>query len=190
MMAAGLMTPVTAPMLSPSPVIHQRNSNGPSFNGQYTNGPTISAHPHHYYNHSNSQTTTKPLTPIKEMASRIGDSHGILSDTKDDDNSSSDNGCCPPQQQPNMCKRENIYATPFYRQLGILLLRTFLILWRDKSLTLMRFLIHLVTALMIGFIYYGIGNEAENALNNFRYCFYSIMFIMYSAFSSILVKCK
>ncbi|XP_061389329.1 ATP-binding cassette sub-family G member 1 [Musca vetustissima] len=160
MMASGLMTPVTAPVL-PTP----------------TTTTTTSG------------TNNKPLTPIKEMASRLGDSHGLLSDnTKDLDSSSAENGCCPAQQQPNLCKSENIYATPFYRQLGILLLRTFLILWRDKSLTLIRFVIHLITALMIGFIYYGIGNEAENALNNFRYCFYSIMFIMYSAFSSILVK--
>ncbi|XP_075151194.1 ATP-binding cassette sub-family G member 1-like [Haematobia irritans] len=192
MMASGLITPVTAPVLS-TPMTQTNNSNG-----QYVNGPTsASAHPYHYHQHH--QTTNyishhKPLTPIKEMASRIGDSHGILSDNtnaKEDGVSTAENGCCPSHtQSKGLCKSENIYATPFYRQLGILLLRTFLILWRDKSLTLMRFIIHLVTALLIGFLYYGIGNEAENALNNFRYCFYSIMFIMYSAFSSILVKCK
>lgn len=83
-----------------------------------------------------------------------------------------------------------VYGTPFHRQLRILLLRTFLLLWRDKSLTCIRFGTNLVTAFIIGFLYYNIGNDAGNALNSFRYCFYSIMFIMYTAFSSILVKCK
>lgn len=174
-MAAGLMTPVTAPVLST-----------PIANGHYS--------PPKYANRSNNthhQTTTKPLTPIKEMSSRIGDSQGILNSDSYNSTSTADNddGCCQ-IDSPKLCKRENIYATPFYRQLGILLLRTFLILWRDKSLTMIRFIIHLITALLIGCLYYGIGNQAENALNNFRYCFYTIMFIMYSAFSSILVKCK
>lgn len=168
-MASGLMTPVTAPVLSPAVNINHAN-------GQYTQ--------HNTHNSSH----TKPLTPIKEMSSRLGDSRGIVNESNE--RTTKDNDCCQQMDCPKLCRSENIYATPFYRQLGILLLRTFLILWRDKSLTSLRFIIHLVTALLIGFLYYGIGNEAENALNNFRYCFYSIMFIMYSAFSSILVKCE
>uniref|UniRef100_A0A1A9WZY3 ABC transporter domain-containing protein n=1 Tax=Glossina brevipalpis TaxID=37001 RepID=A0A1A9WZY3_9MUSC len=89
---------------------------------------------------------------------------------------------------PNLCGQQNIYATPFYHQINILLIRTFTILWRDRSLSAIRIIISLVTAFLIGWLYYGIGNDAGNALNNFRYCFYSIMFIMFTAFSSILVK--
>lgn len=176
MMASGLMTPVTAPLLS----------------------PPISAAPNNKYQRYSSNSNNKPLTPIKEMCSRIGDSHGILEDvavnrhSSDIVNSSTKTKSKPKIQleTPNLCKSENIYATPFYRQLSILLVRTFLILWRDKSLSLMRLVIHLITALMIGSIYYGIGDTAENVLNSFRYCFYSIMFIMYCAFSAILVKCE
>lgn len=87
-----------------------------------------------------------------------------------------------------ICKRENVYATPFYLQTLILLERTFLILWRDKGLTLMRIVIHLIMASLVGILYYGIGNDAGNALNNFRYIFYTLMFVMYTAFSSILVN--
>ncbi|XP_065356934.1 ATP-binding cassette sub-family G member 1 [Calliphora vicina] len=174
MMAAGLMTPVMAPIFTPA---INSNQSSPTANGHC---PTTM-----YSNHSNHHT--KPLTPIKEMSSRIGNSKGILNESNDN-STDGDNGCCQQLDAPKLCKSENIYATPFYRQLGILLLRTFLILWRDKSLTTIRFIIHLITALLIGCLYYGIGNQAENALNNFRYCFYSIMFIMYSAFSSILVK--
>lgn len=166
-MAAGLLTPVTAPIMSPGPQ-HVRTFN------------------------------FKPMTPINELSSRIWDSQtGVTA-------SETDGNCCKPKKKKKpkptipsldldpaqLCKRENIYATPFYRQLSILLLRTFLLIWRDSSLTTMRFCIHLAIGLLIGFLYYNIGNDANNSLNNFRYVFYTIMFIMYCAFSGILVKCK
>lgn len=88
----------------------------------------------------------------------------------------------------NLCRRE-MYASPFHEQLGILLMRTFLILWRDKSLTLTRITIHLMMALVVGFLYFGIGNDGANATNNFKYIFYAIMFTMYTAFALISVKC-
>lgn len=177
MMAAGQMTPVTAPVLTPSIA-------------------TSSGRPQKIPNY-------KQLTPINEMSSKIWDSCGVLGGGNDATNTKEHQHLTdkvyykpttskrPVQLDPaRLCKRENIYATPFHRQLGILLVRTFLILWRDKSLTTMRFVIHFVTALLIGSLYFGIGNEAGNALNNFRYVFYTIMFIMYCAFSSILVNCK
>lgn len=122
------------------------------------------------------------LTSIKEMPSSfLTSSINILNTPK------------KPKFQfrsPKLCRHQNIYATPFYHQISILLIRTFIILWRDRSLSAIRFAISFVTAFLIGWLYYGIGNDAGNALNNFRYCFYSIMFIMFTAFSSILVKCK
>lgn len=87
-----------------------------------------------------------------------------------------------------VCKPDKFYATPFYLQTLILLERTFLILWRDKGLTCMRIVIHLIMASLVGILYYGIGNDAGNALNIFRYIFYTLMFVMYTAFSSILVN--
>ncbi|XP_037928430.1 ATP-binding cassette sub-family G member 4 [Teleopsis dalmanni] len=176
MMASASMTPVTAPVLSPD-LTRTPNHN-------YCKDPSI---------------RVKQLTPINEMSSRIWDSrnqlgeNGQITKEQPQPQQSDSNGYKPkkPKLQIDpgkLCKRENIYATPFYRQLSILLVRTFLILWRDQSLTTMRFIIHFVTALLIGFLYYGIGNDAGNALNNFRYAFYTIMFIMFCAFSSILVK--
>lgn len=87
-------------------------------------------------------------------------------------------------------KEEHMYPTSYFRQLSLLLLRTFLILWRDRSLTTMRIMIHLIMAPLIGTLYFGIGNEAHNALNNYKYAFFSIMFLMYTAFSSIIMNCK
>ncbi|KAH8337585.1 hypothetical protein KR074_011605 [Drosophila pseudoananassae] len=165
LMAAGLITPVTAPVMTTSIPAHFLQSGG-----------------------------FKPLTPINELSSRLWDSQAGGIGSGDVGGRS----CCKPKKKKprpaldldpsNLCKRENIYATPFYRQLGILLLRTFLLIWRDSSLTTMRFAIHLITGLLIGTLYFGIGNDGAQTLNIFRYIFYTIMFIMYCAFSGILVK--
>ncbi|XP_017099925.3 ATP-binding cassette subfamily G member 4 [Drosophila bipectinata] len=165
LMAAGLITPVTAPVMTTSIPAHFLQSGG-----------------------------FKPLTPINELSSRLWDSQAGGIGSGDVGGQS----CCKPKKKKprpaldldpsNLCKRENIYATPFYRQLGILLLRTFLLIWRDSSLTTMRFAIHLITGLLIGTLYFGIGNDGAQTLNIFRYIFYTIMFIMYCAFSGILVK--
>ncbi|KAH8318978.1 hypothetical protein KR067_001255 [Drosophila pandora] len=165
LMAAGIITPVTAPVMTTSIPAHFLQSGG-----------------------------FKPLTPINELSSRLWDSQAGGIGSGDVGGKS----CCKPKKKkprpaldldPSaLCKRENIYATPFYRQLGILLLRTFLLIWRDSSLTTMRFAIHLVTGLLIGTLYFGIGNDGAQTLNIFRYLFYTIMFIMYCAFSGILVK--
>ncbi|KAH8334413.1 hypothetical protein KR059_009954 [Drosophila kikkawai] len=168
LMAAGIITPVTAPVMA-------------------TSGP-----------HFPQGSSFKPLTPINELSSRVWDSQtaGIGSG---DVGAKVTGSCCKPKKKKkpkpaleldpsHLCNRENIYATPFYRQLSILLLRTFLLIWRDSSLTTMRFAIHIITGLLIGTLYFGIGNDGAQTLNIFRYIFYTIMFVMYCAFSGILVK--
>lgn len=62
----------------------------------------------------------------------------------------------------------DLYGTSFFRQFYQLLIRTFLLLKRDKSMTAMRIIIHSIVAPMIGIMYFGIGNEAENIFNNFK----------------------
>lgn len=83
------------------------------------------------------------------------------------------------------CGRDEIYTTSFCRQFYLLLLRTFLILSRDRSLMTMRFIIHCTIAPLIGTLYFGIGNQAAHIFNNFNYVFFSIMFLMFTAFSSM-----
>lgn len=88
------------------------------------------------------------------------------------------------------CKRDERYSTSFLRQFCLLVMRTFLILKRDKSLTTMRLLIHASVAPFIGILYFKIGNDASNVFNNFNYIFFSIMFLMFTAFSSMTMACK
>lgn len=87
-----------------------------------------------------------------------------------------------------LCPHESRYMSSFSNQLILLLQRTFLILWRDKSLTRSRIVIHALMGTFVGILYYGIGNDASNMLNNFRYIFFSIMFLMYTSFSSIILN--
>lgn len=85
------------------------------------------------------------------------------------------------QLSPNKyCTRSETYATSFCRQLSLLLLRTSLVLWRDKSLTAMRLFIHVMIGILIGTLYFGIGDDASNVFNIFRYIFFSIMFLMFT----------
>lgn len=85
------------------------------------------------------------------------------------------------QLSPNQyCTRSETYATSFCRQLTLLWMRSSLVLWRDRSLTAMRLFIHVMIAILIGTLYYGIGDDASNVFNIFRYIFFSIMFLMFT----------
>lgn len=88
------------------------------------------------------------------------------------------------------CNDSDLYSTSFLRQTYYLLIRAFLLLSRNPSMSMMRILIHLFVAIGIGLIYQGIGESAKNMMNNFRYVFYSIMFLMFTAFSSLQTTCK
>ena len=88
------------------------------------------------------------------------------------------------------CKDRGTYATSFLRQLIQLIMRSFLILTRDRSLTAKRITIHTCIAFLIGTLYFGIGNDAAMIFNNFRYIFLSIMFLMFTSFSSTSITCK
>lgn len=82
------------------------------------------------------------------------------------------------------------YATSFCNQLSVLLKRNFLILLRDRTLTYARLITHLCIGLFIGILYYDIGGDASNILNNFNYLYFSCMFLMFTAFSSITTTCE
>lgn len=88
------------------------------------------------------------------------------------------------------CNDSDLYSTSFLRQTYYLLIRAFLLLSRNPSMSMMRILIHFFVAIGIGLIYFDIGESAKNMMNNFRYVFYSIMFLMFTAFSSLQTTCK
>lgn len=86
------------------------------------------------------------------------------------------------------CDRQ--YPTSFCNQLLVLLKRNFLILTRDPTLTYSRLITHTTIALFLGILYYGIGKDASNVLNNFNFMFFTVMFLMFTAFNCVTTTCK
>lgn len=82
------------------------------------------------------------------------------------------------------------YPTSFCNQLVVLLRRNFLILSRDMTLTYSRIATHAAIAMFIGILYFGIGEDASNTLNNFNYLFFSIIFLQFTAFNCVTTTCK
>lgn len=93
------------------------------------------------------------------------------------------------QKKKRKTFEKNPYPTSFFRQLFVLLKRRFIISYRDRSLTLNRIGTHVGIAMFIGVLYFGIGGEASNVLNNFNYLFFSIMFLMNTAYTSVSTTC-
>ncbi|KAG5681538.1 hypothetical protein PVAND_010960 [Polypedilum vanderplanki] len=85
----------------------------------------------------------------------------------------------------NYCNDSDLYSTSFLRQFYYLYVRRLLLITRNPSLSIMRLVIHIVVAIFIGILYYQIGLSAKNMMNNFNYIFYTVMFLMYTAYSSL-----
>lgn len=49
---------------------------------------------------------------------------------------------------------------------------------------------HFAIALLAGALYFQIGQDAAYVLDNFNLLFFSVMFLMYNAFSATMITCK
>ncbi|KAG5672394.1 hypothetical protein PVAND_002525 [Polypedilum vanderplanki] len=70
-------------------------------------------------------------------------------------------------------------------EISQLLKRNMLNNYRDKTFTIMRILIHLIIAGIIGIIYKGIGKDGSQILNVYKFLFFNIFILMFTAFSSL-----
>lgn len=89
-----------------------------------------------------------------------------------------------------LCCISSQYSTSYCNQILVLLKRTFLLISRDPTLTYSRLSTHTGIAIFIGILYYGIGVDASNVLNNFNFLFFSVMFLMLTAFNCVITTCK
>ncbi|KAJ9584324.1 hypothetical protein L9F63_021324, partial [Diploptera punctata] len=88
--------------------------------------------------------------------------------------------------EPTECYKQT-HPTSFLTQFICLLRRTFLLILRDKFLTVARLIIHVIVGILIGLIYYEVGNDAAHVFDNFGLLYFCIMFLMFTAFSSMIL---
>ncbi|XP_072760266.1 ATP-binding cassette subfamily G member 4 [Anoplolepis gracilipes] len=79
------------------------------------------------------------------------------------------------------------YAASSWKQLGVLIKRNAVKIIRDRVLTVSRLLMNLITALIVGTLYFQIGQDGNYALDNCNLSFFNIMFLMYNAFSATMI---
>lgn len=79
------------------------------------------------------------------------------------------------------------YVASSWKQLWILVKRNAVKLIRDRVLTFTRISMHLAIALLAGTLYFQIGQDAAYVLDNFNLLFFSVMFLMYNAFSATMI---
>ncbi|GAB0094349.1 hypothetical protein DMENIID0001_096360 [Sergentomyia squamirostris] len=88
-------------------------------------------------------------------------------------------------------RQDSNYASDFMKQLTGLVKRRFLITYRDISLIGLRTFIHMICIVSVCIMYRGVGEGAENVLNNLRYLLYTcgyFSFVTYSASFSLIPR--
>lgn len=82
------------------------------------------------------------------------------------------------------------FPTSGWQQFWILLKRTIFIILRDKMLTRMRLVSHFIIGILLGLIYYDIGNNAAKVMSNAGCLFFTVMFTMFTAMMPTILTCK
>ena len=82
------------------------------------------------------------------------------------------------------------FPTSSIVQFWILLKRTVFTTLRDNTLTRMRLISHFVIGVLLGLIYYNIGNDAAKVMSNAGCIFFTVMFTMFSAMMPTILTCE
>jgi ABC-type multidrug transport system ATPase subunit len=84
----------------------------------------------------------------------------------------------------------SIYALPFCDQVQHLMYRSLLISSRDKTLIIMRLMIHVILSFSVGFIYRNCGEGASNFYDNYRFIVSAVVFQLYTSYFSLQTASK
>ncbi|KAM7537773.1 hypothetical protein Aperf_G00000078476 [Anoplocephala perfoliata] len=73
------------------------------------------------------------------------------------------------------------FEVGLFHEIRVLTKRALICNWRDKALTRLRVLAHIVVGVLIGLLYFNVGNNGFQVLNNAAFIYFSILFVMFSA---------
>lgn len=79
-------------------------------------------------------------------------------------------------------------SSNFFEQLWYLIMRNFLILYRDKMILWLRLAIHIVVAVSVGAFFVNVGSEASKIFSNFKMIYAMTMFLVYTGFYSMVTR--
>ncbi|KAL4716387.1 hypothetical protein ACJJTC_006749 [Scirpophaga incertulas] len=86
-----------------------------------------------------------------------------------------------------LLKMKSTYSNPVWKQFATLTRRSLLSLWRNPSFTVMITGIHCSMALFIGCLFHNIGEDAKYVRDSYNMLYFSLMFLMFTAFSSVSI---
>lgn len=81
-------------------------------------------------------------------------------------------------------------GSSFINQVVQLTARNLIFNRRDKSYMFMRVIVYLIVGILVGVMYYDIGNQARQMINIFKSIYLMVAFLMYTALYSLTVRCK
>lgn len=73
------------------------------------------------------------------------------------------------------------FATSSFNQFKVLTCRSITCSLREPMATQLRFLAHVVVGLLLGMLYFRIGNDASKIFNNSGFLFFSLLFLIFTA---------
>lgn len=80
------------------------------------------------------------------------------------------------------------YATSEFIQFWVILKRTFLFSYRDWTLMYLRLFAHILVGILIGSLYYDIGNDGHKVLSNLGFLFFNMLFLMYTSMTITILS--
>ncbi|XP_061730005.1 ATP-binding cassette sub-family G member 4 isoform X1 [Cydia pomonella] len=80
------------------------------------------------------------------------------------------------------------YATSELTQFWVVLKRTLLFSRRDWTLMYLRLFAHVLVGLLIGALYYNIGNDGAKVLSNLGFLFFNMLFLMYTSMTITILS--
>ncbi|XP_034242885.1 ATP-binding cassette sub-family G member 1-like isoform X2 [Thrips palmi] len=141
---------------------------------------------------SNTHSAEGALGLARRGAGRAGDAdcESTVSRMSRQSSETASASVTPSEGGRGRCRRgrfNQVYPTTFWMQLYMLIRRTIKRGLRDRMLCHSRFYIHLVAGLLIGALFLDIGGDAAHVFHNFSLLFFSLMFLMFTAFSAMIL---